>query len=75
MVEDMTLAPKMNGDNREVRDCWVTTDGYTVALCRLPNNRWTVTCPGGRAPFGYTNDDQEVFRLILADRQARKVSA
>jgi hypothetical protein len=75
MSNSLALTPKLNADSTPIRDCWVTVDGYTVALCHLPNDRWTVTRPGGRAPFAYTGDDQEVFRLILADRKASKVPA
>lgn len=70
MLDELELLPKKNIDGSFVRDCWMTNDGYTVALCRLPENRWTVTRPGGRLPFLYTGHKPDVRNNILADRQA-----
>lgn len=74
-MSDLQLTEKRNADGSVIRDCWTTQDGYTVALCRLPNDRWTVTRPGGKEPFLYTDDEQDIFRQIVADRAASGVPA
>lgn len=58
-----------------VPDCWQSEDGYTVALCRLPENRFTVTRPGARVPFAYLGSREEVLRALELDRRGRLVDA
>ncbi len=60
---------------RGAPDCWETQCGYTIALCRLPNNRYTITAPGGSAPFAYTNERDDITPLIQAHKQAQAVPA
>ena len=72
-MSDLQLTEKRSAEGAVIRDCWTTNDGYTVALCRLPQERWTVTRPGGKAPFVYTGDEQDIFRQIVADRAASGV--
>lgn len=67
---ELALAPKKNADGSVIPACWTTDDGYTIAECRLPEKRWTVTRPGGRCPFLYTSHKPDVRRNIIADRQA-----
>lgn len=61
---------KRDRDSKVIPGCWVNEAGYTVAECRLPEKRYTVTRPGGTAPFAYTGSRDEVVRLIDADQQA-----
>lgn len=58
---------------RGAPSCWETPCGYTVALCRLPNNRYTVTAPGGSAPFAYTDRSEDIPGLIQAHKEAQVV--
>lgn len=60
--------PKLDRDGREIPDCWVDADGYTVAICRLPEKRFVVTRPGGQRPFEYVGSRAEVLRVIEADK-------
>lgn len=70
MHDELVLTPKKNPDGSLIKGCWVTDDGYTIAECRLPETRWTVTRPGDRSPFLYTGHKADVRNNILADRQA-----
>jgi hypothetical protein len=63
---------KRDRDGCVIPACWESEHGYTVALCRLPEKRYTVTRPGGQLPFAYTGDREEVVRLIEADQLARQ---
>lgn len=65
---------KTNADGSQIPDCWVSEAGYTVALCRLPETRYTVTRPGGRAPAFYLATRDEVVAIIKADMQASEVT-
>lgn len=60
---------------RGAKFCWETSCGYTVALCRLPSNRYTITAPGGSAPFAYTNERDDITALIQAHKEAQEVPA
>lgn len=51
-----------------VPGCWESEDGYTVALCRLPQNRFTVTRPGVKVPFAYLGTREEVLQALAVDR-------
>jgi hypothetical protein len=62
--------PKLDRDGKQIMDCWLSDDGYTVALCRLPEKRYTITRPGGTAPFEYCADREAVQGVILADMAA-----
>lgn len=62
---------KRTATGRVVPDCWQSEDGYTVALCRLPQNRFTVTRPGSPVPFAYLGTREEVLQALTADRLAR----
>lgn len=75
MGDQVELLAKRNADGSPIPGCWVTADGYTVALCRLPEKRWTITRPGGRAPFLYTGLQGDVRRMIVADRLASAAPA
>lgn len=67
MAESIKWREKRNQDGSVIPRCWVTDSGYTVAECRLPECRYTVTRPSGRAPFAYTPERAEVVALIEAD--------
>ena len=45
-----------------------TDNGYTVALCRLPESRYPITRPGGELPFAYAKDRDEVITIIEQDQ-------
>jgi len=70
MVEHVRWASKKGQDGRPLPDCWVTEEGYTVAICRLPSTRFVVTRPGASLPFAYLGNREEVVRIIQADMQA-----
>lgn len=63
---------KRDAEGRPIPNCWEAESGYTVALCRLPESRYTVTRPGGRLPFAYTGDRADVVRLIEADQLSQQ---
>ncbi|WP_447590121.1 hypothetical protein [Aquipseudomonas campi] len=56
--------PKLDRDGRVIPDCWADADGFTVAICRLPEKRFVVTRPGGVMPFAYLGNRDEVIRVI-----------
>lgn len=58
-----------------VTGCWVTPCGFTVAICRLANNRYTITAPGADAPFAYTDKATDVPRLIVTHKEVLSVPA
>lgn len=58
----MKWAQKKNRDGDPIKDCWVTDGGYTVAICRLPEQRFVVTRPGGNAPLAYVSSREEVLQ-------------
>ncbi|MDP3978352.1 MAG: hypothetical protein Q8P85_10230 [Pseudomonas sp.] len=58
---------KRDRDGKVVPGCWVTDSGYTVAMTRLPEARFTITRPGGVLPFAYTDLREQVPALITAD--------
>lgn len=64
---------KRNADGRQVADCWMTEAGYTVAVCRLPATRFTVTRPKDSAPSFYVATRDEVVAIIKADMEASGV--
>lgn len=70
MAENLRWAAKLDRDGHPLTDCWVTEEGYTVAICRLPATRFVVTRPGDQLPFAYVGDREEVVRIIQADMQA-----
>jgi hypothetical protein len=70
MADHLRWAAKLGRDGQPLKDCWVTEEGYTVAICRLPETRFVVTRPGGVLPFAYLGDREEVVRIIQADIQA-----
>lgn len=61
---------KRDRDGKVVPGCWVTDSGYTVAMTRLPEARFTITRPGGVLPFAYTDLRDDVPLLIAADINA-----
>ena len=65
---------KRNRDGEQIKDCWVTEAGYTVAVCRLPETRYTVTRPGGSEPSFYLATRDEVVAIIKADMDASEVT-
>lgn len=66
---------KRNRDGQQIPNCWITDSGYTVAECRLPEKRFTVTRPGCSAPFAYLGSREDVVAIIRADMKASGVSA
>ncbi|MGF6695202.1 hypothetical protein M2318_005303 [Metapseudomonas resinovorans] len=75
MVDQPKWREKRDRDSKVIPGCWVTDTGYTVALCRLPDHRYTITRPGGAAPFAYTGKRGDIVPLIQADMQASGVPA
>lgn len=71
MVDQPKWREKRDRDGKVIPGCWVTDTGYTVALCRLPEHRYTITSPGGAAPFEYTGDRSAIVGLIQKDMQKR----
>jgi len=63
----MKWAKKKNRDGDLIKDCWVTDGGYTVAICRLPEQRFVVTRPGCNAPLAHVGSREEVLRVINID--------
>lgn len=61
---------KRNPGGRIIPGCWETDSGYTVAECRTPEVRYTVTRRGDSKPFAYTPDRSQVAVLIDADERA-----
>lgn len=61
---------KLDRDGKVTPRCWVTDSGYTVAMTRLPEARFTITRPGGVLPFAYTDLRDDVPKLIAADIDA-----
>lgn len=74
MIEQSWRA-KLDRDGKVIPTCWVNDAGYTMAECLLPEKRYTVTRPGGSAPFAYVGSHDEVARMIEADQQASGVPA
>lgn len=72
---DPSWRAKRLGSGQVIPACWVNDAGYSVALCRLPETRFTVTRPGGSAPFAYVGSRAEVELIIAADLQASEVPA
>ncbi|MDF3932131.1 hypothetical protein [Pseudomonas citronellolis] len=66
---------KRNRDGQQIPNCWITDSGYTVAECRLPERRLTVTRPGDAAPSFYVGTREEVVAIIQADMAASGVPA
>ncbi|WP_417480431.1 hypothetical protein [Maricaulis maris] len=64
----MKWAQKKNRDGHPIKDCWVTDTGYTVAICRLPEQRFAVTRPTGDVPFAYVGTRDEVVQAISTDQ-------
>lgn len=75
MTGDIRWREKLDRDGRVIPRCWLSECGYTVAECRLPEQRFTVTRPGGSAPFAYVGSLEEVERMIAADLQAAEAPA
>lgn len=71
MAEQLRWREKRDRDNKVIPRCWETDTGYTLAECRLPEARYVITRPGGKAPFAYTPDRDQVPALIAADMQAQ----
>lgn len=67
MVTDMKWRARRDRDGREIPGCWETDSGYIVAECRLPEQRFTITRPGGQLPFAYVGSRDEVVAKICAD--------
>lgn len=66
---------KRNRDGYQIPNCWITDSGYTVAMCRLPEKRFTVTRPGDAAPYAYVPTREDVVSIIKADMKTREVRA
>lgn len=75
VAEQPKWREKRDRDGKVIPGCWITDTGYTVALCRLPEHRYTITRPGADLPFAYTGDRGDIVPLITADLQAQEVSA
>lgn len=67
MSQPIKWREKRDSKGSTIPNCWVTDSGYTVAECRLPESRYTITRPGSALPFAYTGDRDDVLKLIGAD--------
>lgn len=72
MSEIINFRVKRDASGKVIPTCWITDSGYTVAECRLPEARYTITRPGGALPFAYTGEKADVRKLITADIEASK---
>lgn len=70
MLNPIKFRVKRDTAGKVIPRCWITDAGYTVAECRLPESRYTITRPGGSLPFAYTGEKDDVRKLINADIQA-----
>ncbi|MBB4820956.1 hypothetical protein HNP29_004351 [Pseudomonas alcaligenes] len=73
LAEVLKWRTKRDQHRNPIPGCWETRCGYTVALCRLPEHRYTVTAPDGRLPFAYTGAAEDVPRLIEAHKASLEV--
>ena len=69
MAEPIKWKPKLDRDGRVTPRCWLTDTGYTVAEILNNTMRFTITRPGDAVPFGYTDQSDDVAKLITADMQ------
>lgn len=69
MVEAIKWKPKLDRGGRLTPRCWLTDTGYTVAEILNNTMRFTITRPGDSVPFGYTDQRDDVAKLITADMQ------
>lgn len=70
MLEPLTRKPKLDADGHPTPGCWLTNSGYTIAEVHGTPVRFTITRPGGSAPFAYTSQPGDLEKLITADMQA-----
>ncbi|WP_286974982.1 hypothetical protein [Pseudomonas sp.] len=75
MLNTIKWREKRDRDGKVIPRCWVSDSGYTVAECRLPESRYTITRPGGSLPFAYTGLKGDVVLLIAADVEASQAVA
>lgn len=73
LAEELKWRMKRDQHRNLIPYCWETRCGYTVALCRLPEKRYTVSAPGGQLPFAYTGEAEDVPRLIEAHKASLEV--
>ena len=69
MRDGLKWKPKVDRDGRLTPRCWLTDTGYTVAEILNTKKRFTITRPGAAVPFGYTDQRDDVAKLITADMQ------
>ena len=69
MAEAIKWKPKLDADRQPIPRCWLTDTGYTVAEILNNTMRFTITRPGDAVPFGYTDQSDDVAKLITADMQ------
>lgn len=66
------ILPKTNTDGHRIKLCWKTTEGYSIAECRLENKIvYHITAPKGTHPFAYTPLKSEVRKIIFTDMASR----
>lgn len=70
MAEQLKWKPKLDADRQPIPRCWLTDSGHTVAEILNNTMRFTITRPGGAVPFAYTDQADDVAKLIAADIQA-----
>ncbi|MDT4809344.1 hypothetical protein FQZ97_422280 [compost metagenome] len=75
MADQPKWREKRDRDSKVIPGCWITDSGYTLAQCRLPEYRYTITRPGDAAPFAYTGERDDIVPLILADIEAIALQA
>lgn len=74
MSELTRWRPKRDGDGKVIPRCWQSKNGYTVSEARIPEARYAITRPGGKAPFAYTPDRGEILGLVEADMKSRAMA-
>lgn len=67
MVEVIKWSPKTDRDGKEIKGCWLSECGYTVACAEM---RFMLTRPGESTPFAYTDQRGDVNKLVRADRRS-----
>lgn len=72
-AQELKWRTKRDRNRQPIANCWETPCGYTVALCRLPEKRYTVSAPGGAVPFAYTGLADDIPRLIEAHKLSQEV--
>jgi hypothetical protein len=75
MAEKIQWGVKRNRDRAEMKNCWLSECGYTLALTGGDDPTYTLARPGEAVPFAYTPNQGDIGRLVRADKAAGKGQA